>query len=57
MIDILRPEGYSDSVRHVVSDLAQNELVGRLVSVLVDKGTLTADDLRRILPVGYEVRE
>ncbi len=33
------------------------ELIGRLVQELVNAGTLNAEQLRRILPLRYQVRD
>lgn len=57
MIDVINPEGVAVDVKDAVADVACPEFFGRLVQALVQKDLLTADDLRRILPSTYTVRE
>ncbi len=61
MIDIVDLDtNVSMHVRDAIADVVltgHSELIGRLVQELVDAGTLNAEQLCRILPPGYEVRE
>lgn len=60
MIDVVTPDGVAVDVKDAVADLALRsgpEILGRLVDALVKSGALDADQLRRILPDSYEVRE
>ncbi len=61
MIDILDLDtDVSMHIKDAVTDVAltgYSELIGRLVQELVNAGTLNAEQLRRILPLRYEVRD
>lgn len=59
-IDVVTPSTIAVHVHDAVAEVMEQgapELVGRLVQVLMNKGLLTARDLRLILPQDYEVRE
>jgi len=61
MIDIIDLDtNVGMKIKDAIADVAMTsgpEALGRLVQELVSSGVITADGLRRILPLRYEVRE
>ena len=60
-IDVITPDGIAVDIKDAICDLARTgnapELIGRLVQALINNGKLSADDLRTMLPISYEVRK
>lgn len=54
--DIITPDGVAVAIHDAVGDTSCPEQTGRLVELLVLRGVLDAEDLRMLLPQGYEVR-